>query len=106
GQEKVVRASSDMIEWHELSPPGEPFGISCDGNGQSIGPVRLLKRIGDRFAPRPVNELEFIFKTAFEEPVDISVKVGGLRAAAQALNDGDLPRAMIATLLTRFPTLP
>lgn len=94
------------LRWHRLVPPGDRFGVSCDADGPSIGPVRLFERTEIGLRPRPADELDFVLGLALGHPTDFAVKMSGLKAVARALDAGDLARAMIATQLTHLPTLP
>jgi hypothetical protein len=90
---------------HRLDSSGR-HGVSCDANGPKLGPVPLLRRTLISFAPRPAAELDFVLSQAFGVPVR---KAGGLMPAlsaiADALDQGNLALAMIATLHLNLPAL-
>jgi hypothetical protein len=56
--------------------------------------------------PRPQIDLDEALSAAYGLPVDTSAKRGGLAAVAAALNDRDIARAQIATLLLHLSDLP
>ena len=60
----------------------------------------------ERWEPRECGELSKALGANFGLPIDISSKMGGVRAIANALNDGDVARAQIATVLLGIPDLP
>ena len=99
-----------MIREFRLSPPGSGGGVSCDANGAFIGTIPLLKRSNaldeDRWEPRDCGELAKQIGGQFGLPIDISSKLGGLKAISNALNDGDVARAQIATVLLGIPDPP
>jgi hypothetical protein len=55
---------------------------------------------------RPAADLNRNLSVGYGLPVDVGAKAGGLAVMANALNDGALLRAHIATLDLRFPDLP
>jgi hypothetical protein len=96
----------DEIHWSRLEQPNDPLGVSCDEHGPSIGPIRLLKQTSHGFEPRWIPELEFVLSTAFGRPMQLAGKMRGLRAVADALEKGDLARAMLVTQFMWLPSLP
>jgi hypothetical protein len=96
-------------EFH-LSPPGKGRGVSCDSEGAFIGAIPILHRLrksGEEvWQPRDCNELSSEVGEHYGLPIDISSKAGGLRAIANALNEGDVARAQIATVLLGIPDPP
>ena len=95
-------------EFH-LSPHGTG-GVACDGAGALIGAVPLVARARtdgtDEWRPRECDELSEEMSAQYGLPVDMSSKSGGLMAIAKALNDGDVARAQIATVLLGIPDPP
>lgn len=93
-----------------LSQAGRGHGVSCDANGAFVGAAPLLKRSSsgnsDRWEPRDCGELSKQIGGQFGLPIDISSRSGGLRAICNALNEGDVPRAQIATVLLGIPEPP
>jgi hypothetical protein len=94
------------IIWSRLAPATDKFGVSCDENGPRIGPIHLLKRTERDFEPRWVGELDFVLSAAMNRPVHFASKMGALKAAADALEKGDLARAMLVTQFMWLPSLP
>lgn len=93
-----------MIREFKLSPRGQ--GVSCNEEGPFVGSLPLLRRGGNRWEPRECGQLSKRLSSHFGLPVDLSSKAGGLKAIANALNEGDLARAQIATLLLAIPDPP
>lgn len=93
-----------------MSPPGKGRGVSCDANGAYINGTPLLRRTDplgrEHWAPRNCEQLSDEISSEFGVPVDMSSKFGGLRAISNALNEGDVARAQIATVLLAIPDLP
>lgn len=96
-----------MIYEFRLSPPGKGRGVSCDANGAFIGSIPLLRRAKmhgrDRWEPRDCGDLSTQLGKQLGLPIDISSKAGGLKAISNALNEGDVARAQIATVLLGIP---
>ncbi|MDE2229882.1 MAG: hypothetical protein KGL11_12700 [Alphaproteobacteria bacterium] len=100
-----------FVRAFSLSPRGDRFGVACDADGAFVGPVPLLERSVDRFGriawrPRPIDSINLDLGFCYGLPVDVAAKVGGLAAIANALKDGALLRAQIATLHLQLPDLP
>ncbi len=99
-----------MIYEFRLSSPGKGRGVSCDANGAFIGSIPLLKRAKmhgiDRWEPRDCGDLSKQLGKQLGLPIDISSKAGGLKAISNALNEGDVARAQIATVLLGIPDPP
>jgi hypothetical protein len=94
-----------VIREYRLEPPGHQQGASCDRDGPALAPIRLLVKTEEGFAPRPLEELNRLFTHIFTRPLDCAGLMLGLQAVANAVNERDLPRAMIATTQMRLPTL-
>jgi hypothetical protein len=96
-------------EFH-LSPRGKGRGVSCDADGAFIGAIPVLARLQkngkDEWQPRACGELSDEIGEHYGLPIDMSSKTGGLRAIANALNQGDIARAQIATVLLGIPDPP
>lgn len=99
-----------MIREFRLSPPRSGRGVSCDTSGAYVGSVPLLKRSNmhgkDRWEPRNCEQLSKQLGSEFGLPIDLSMKAGGLKAICNALNEGDVARAQIATVLLGIPDPP
>jgi hypothetical protein len=101
----MERARHSGMQEYRLVPPDHERGVSCDANGPALGPIRLLVRAGRGFEPRSSDELQSIFDATFERPFDGAGLTRGLETVARALNDGDVARAMMATLFLHLPVL-
>ncbi|MGD0193026.1 MAG: hypothetical protein ABSD74_19990 [Rhizomicrobium sp.] len=99
-----------MIHEFHLSPPGSGRGPSCDANGAFVGDIPLLKRSiidgREKWEARECRELSENIGANFGLPIDMSSKMGGVRAIANALNEGDVARAQVATVLLAIPDPP
>lgn len=99
-----------MIHEFRLSPPKSGHGVSCDEEGAFIGTIPLLKRSlmhgKDRWEPRDCGELSKQLGKQFGLPIDISSKIGGIKAISNALNEGNVARAQIAAVLLGIPDPP
>ncbi len=99
-----------MIREFRLSPPGSGRGVSCDEGGAFVGTIPLLKRSRaygrTQWEPRDGEQLSQQLGSCFGIPIDIASKTGGLKAICNALNDGDVARAQIATVLLGVPEPP
>jgi hypothetical protein len=92
---------SDQKHWWRLHPEMGLRGVGCDGEGPRIGPVPLLQRQSSGWEPRPASELSRILRAA-SYPIDLATRASGLAAAARAMNEGDLARAILCTLHMRL----
>ncbi len=81
------------------------LGLSCTANGIHLAGVPLLRKTAKGFAPRPTGEIAALMKGAYDQDVDAERLAPGLDVIADALDCGDLARAMIATLRLRLPGL-
>lgn len=78
-------------------------GLSCDVSGVALAGVPLLTKGRDGFQPRPARELDLLLRAAYGARLDTGHLARGLAVAADALNVGDLERAMIGALHLRLP---
>ncbi len=96
-----------MIYEFRLSPSGKGRGVSCDANGAFIGSIPLLKRAKihgrDRWEPHNSSDLSKQLGNQLSLPIDMSAKAGGIKAIANALNEGNVVRAQIAAVLLGIP---
>jgi hypothetical protein len=92
-------------ECYRLDPARGGLGLRCEEAGLLLAGVPLLRKTGEAFAPRPVHEIEALVKSAYGRERDVIRLEAGLRVAADALNNGDISRAMIAALHLRLPSL-
>lgn len=94
-----------------LTPVGEGRGVSCDIRGCYIDNEPLLTRSRDAndresWTVRPQAELEDALSARYRHPIDMSAKIDGLAAVADALNRGDVFRAQLGTLALKLPHPP
>ncbi len=79
-----------------------PRGLTCDASGVTLAGSPLLTKSAAGFRPRPVQELDLLLKAAYEVAIDTSLLARGLAMTAEALNAGDVERAMIGALHLRL----
>jgi hypothetical protein len=89
-----------------VSEPSEP-GLYCGRDGLTFAGVPLLKSDGHGFEPRTAADLERILAAAFgrDTGFDAEAYLPGLRSVARALEEDDLARAMVASLMLKLPEL-
>src|SRR6185437_15066717 len=97
--------------WYQLSPIGDPHGLSCDERGVFLGGVPLMECVLDRtgkrrLMPRSADDLSHEFGMLYGVSVNMSGKCNALSTIANALNRGDLALAKIASVQMRLPDLP
>lgn len=99
-----------MIREFHLSPPGKGLGVSCDAEGAFVGAIPILSRLRkggkDEWHLRDCEQLSEEISEHFGLPIDMSSKTGGLSVVAKALNEGDVARAQIGTVLLGIPDPP
>jgi len=97
-----------------LSAPGRPYrltdepgglGLNCTDTGLSLAGVPLLRTTPLGFEPRSAAEIGALANRAYGDDIDPTRLASGLEVVAQALNRGDLGRAMIAAVQLRLPEL-
>lgn len=81
------------------------LGLYCAGDGVFLGGTALLRKAEIGWVARPAGEIRALLKAAYGGEVDPTRVRAGLEAAANALNEGDLSRAMIASVLLRLPNV-
>jgi hypothetical protein len=79
------------------------LGLSCTPTGVSLAGVPLLRKTRAGFAPRPAPEIASLLTAAYGD--DLTGLQSRLGAIAQALNSGDIAKAIIAAVHTRTPEL-
>ncbi len=104
-----LKEQMKLIREFHLSPPGKG-GVSCDADGAFIGTIPILTRLHlngkDEWHLRDSERLSKQMSAVYGLPVDMSSKTGGLKSVANALNEGDVARAQIATVLLGIPDPP
>jgi len=88
-----------------LAQGPERRGLSVDAEGVALAGVALLRKTTAGFEPRWPGEIDVLTKAAYGAAVDAEALRRGLVVAANALNGGDVGRAMVATLHLRLPGL-
>jgi hypothetical protein len=81
------------------------LGLSCTAEGVSLAGVPLLRKTTSGLTPRPMAELAALMKSAYGHDIDPTRPYPGLDVIAQALNQGDIGRAMVAAVHLRLPDL-
>jgi hypothetical protein len=81
------------------------LGLECTSAGVSLAGVPLLRKTLTGLAPRPADEIASLMKAALGQDIDPAPLTPGLEVIAEALNRGDVGRAMIAALHLRLPRL-
>jgi hypothetical protein len=82
-------------------------GLCCSKDGLTLAGVPLTTKDAIGHAPRSSYELQNVFDTAYgqDSGIDADNYLPGLHSIARALNDGDLSRAMIGSLLLKLPDI-
>jgi hypothetical protein len=88
------------------SEPNE-IGLYCSEEGLALAGVTLLKIEDSEFMPRSEAELRQIFVAAFDGclSADFDRYHASLKCIATALNQGDLPKAVIGSVLMKLPDI-
>ncbi len=81
----------------------QPLTLSCGPEGPALAGAPLLRKTDAGFAPPPRDELAALTLAAYGEIANLKRLTRGLAAAANALNQGDLPLAMTATVHLQLP---
>jgi hypothetical protein len=85
-------------------------GVFCDESGAFVGAIPMLARTRgngkDEWRPRDCDDLSKEMSAQYGLPIDMSSKRGGLAVIAKALNEGDVARAQVATVLLGIPDPP
>lgn len=93
-------------------PDGDGRRAYLNASGAFIGrgtPLLEIRRdaVGrERFAARPVDDLNRILSQGYGVPVDLSDRADALAALAKAKNEGNAARAAVLLLYLRLPPLP
>ena len=98
-----------MLREFRLSPRLDG-GVFCDESGAFVGAIPMLARTRgngkDEWRPRDCDDLSREMSAQYGLPIDMSSKRGDLAVIAKALNEGDLARAQVATVLLGIPDPP
>jgi hypothetical protein len=94
---------SGPVRMFRLTNEPGGLGLSCTPAGVSLAGVPLLRRTEAGFVPRPGSEVALLLKAAYgENPTALPSRLGVI---AQALNNEDFAKAMIAAVHTRTAEL-
>lgn len=79
-------------------------GLRCDGDGLFLGRNALLDRdrVGN-FQARPTGDLRKIFDGIYRGQTNWESRIRSVRLVANALNKGEMARAMMTAVLMRLP---
>lgn len=92
-----------MIASFGLANEPGALGLRCSPEGLSLVGAPLLRKTATGFAPRPAHEVAALIDAAYgADPTRLLPSLGLI---AEALNRGELARAMIAAVMTRTPEL-
>jgi hypothetical protein len=98
-----------LLREFRLSPRLDD-GVFCDESGAFVGAIPMLARTRgngkDEWRPRDCDGLSREMSAQYGLPIDMSSKRGGLAVIAKALNEGDVARAQVATVLLGIPHPP
>lgn len=81
------------------------IGLNCTANGVSLAGVALLRKTTAGLTPRPMDELRKLMEELYDRKIDLIRVRSGLEVIAQALNRGDLGRAMVAAVQLKLPAM-
>jgi hypothetical protein len=95
---RVVRLAAEPLEG----------GLWCGPDGLTLAGRPLLERTGKAFSPRSLPELQDAFDAAYgsDGGLEAAAYVPGLIGIARSLSKGDIPLAMIGSLLLKLPEVP
>lgn len=86
----------------DRNPKGR--GLRCEEGGLFLGRDALLRRdAAGGFAPRPDDELRTSFNHVYGAGADWDSRIRSVELVANALNKGDMARAMMTAVLMRLP---
>jgi len=77
-------------------------GVYCGEDGLYLAGAPLTERVGRSYRPRPEPEIGALLAAAYDPAPETAVCLRGLRVVAEALQEGNLARAMIAALHLRL----
>jgi hypothetical protein len=79
-------------------------GLRCDQDGLFLAGESLLERDEEnRFRPRASDRLRKIFSETYRDTGDWDSRIRSVKVVSDALNNGDMARAMMAAVLMRLP---
>ena len=86
----------------QLAASPASLGLRCTSDGVTLAGTPLLRTTVAGLAPRSTGDLSALFKAAYGRDLDAEALSRGLTVVAKALNDGDLGRAMVASVRLRL----
>ena len=89
----------------QLADDAGGLGLHCTPHGVTLAGAPLLRTTVAGLAPRPRKDLGELLRAAYGRDLDPDAVASGLTVVAKALNNGDLGRAMIASVRLRLPSL-
>jgi hypothetical protein len=94
-----------FIQKFRLSDRPGDLGLACNARGLDLASVPLLNHEAGRFKPRPLEQIKKLLGYAYGVSGNAERLGSGLQAVANALNERDITRAMVAALRLRLPPL-
>jgi len=88
-----------------LSEESNGLGLKCTATSLSLAGVPLLRITVAGLTPRPAAEVSVLMRAAYNRDFDARALSAGLRVVADALNKGDLGRAMVGAIRLRLAEL-
>jgi len=86
-----------------IANESESLGLGCTRDGVALAGAPLLKMTVAGLAPRPIGEIDQLLKAAYGPSFAAACVLTGLNLIAEALNRGDLARAMVAAVQLKLP---
>jgi hypothetical protein len=89
------------------SDPRQP-GLACLRDGLTLAGYPLLFDNGEGLSPRPATEIQDVLDAVYGADSGLAADnlMRGLASVARSLSKGDLPLAMIGSVLLRLPDVP
>src|SRR5579859_1996204 len=80
-------------------------GLWCTARGLSLAGCPLVAKTENGFEPKPLSELQATLDDVYGPNARLQARdyLGGLNSVAKSLNKGDLPLAMIGSVLLNLP---
>ncbi len=95
---------TQSVKMYRLAATPAEAGLCCRLEGLTLGGVPLLRRGDFGLEPRCPSELQRLLDAAYgNSRTDFEALLPGIGSVARALNKGDLPLAMTASVLMRLP---
>jgi rare lipoprotein A len=86
--------------------PGDHDGLYCGPDGLYLDSSPLIMRIGGSYRVRATDDIAVLIDAAYSPGADVACLLPGLCLAAEALQQGEIARAMIAALHLRLGEIP